>query len=227
MEHNDPPAHAAVRPGAPEVASPFWGWDDVAPSDTTLPTGTTSDVTAALDGIRALLRLMGEDPDRPGLVGTPARVVRAYLEMAARPGNPGHDLAVVFADIDHTTTPVVVGPVPFVSLCEHHLLPFTGEAWVAYVPSAGRVVGLSKLPRTVRHYAARPQVQERLTQQIAEAIDTHLQPAGVGVLVRGDHTCMSLRGTRTHGARMTTTNLRGTLAHPPLRSLFIDATKEG
>jgi GTP cyclohydrolase I len=205
----------------------FWQWADVAPVDTTLPEGRHEDVVNALRGIHALLRLMGEDPDRPGLTGTPARVVRAYLEMAARPGDPGHDLAVVFADIDHTNTPVVVGPIPFVSLCEHHLLPFTGEAWVAYVPSTGRVVGLSKLPRTVRHYAARPQVQERLTQQIAEAVDTYLEPAGVGVLVRGDHTCMSLRGARTSGARMTTTDLRGTLAHQPLRNLFIDATKEG
>lgn len=208
-----------------EAAEEFWKWADVAPPSSTLTPGATEDVNAALEGIRALLRLMGEDPDRPGLVGTPARVVKAYLEMAARPGDPSHDLAVVFADIDHPNTPVVVGPIPFTSLCEHHLLPFTGEAWVSYVPSSGRVVGLSKLPRTVQHYAARPQVQERLTQQIAEAVDTYLDPAGVGVLIRGDHTCMSLRGARTSGARMTTTDLRGSLAAPPFRNLFLDATK--
>jgi GTP cyclohydrolase I len=208
--------------------APFWTYADVAPTTpTTLPKGRDVDVAQALVGIEALLRLMGEDPTRPGLVGTPARVVRAYLEMASRPGDPGHDLAVVFADIDHPNTPVVVGPIPFVSLCEHHLLPFTGEAWVSYVPSLGRVVGLSKLPRTVHHFAARPQVQERLTQQIADALSDHLDPSGVGVVIRGDHTCMSLRGARTLGARMETTDLRGSLSTNPFRSQFLDATKGG
>lgn len=207
------------------TAQDFWTWADVAPADTTLPKGRDVDVAQALAGVEALLRLMGEDAGRPGLRGTPMRVVKAYLEMAARPGQPEHDLAVVFADIEHPNTPVVVGPIPFTSLCEHHLLPFTGEAWVTYVPSLGRVVGLSKLPRTVRHYAARPQVQERLTQQIADALSNHLDPAGVGVLVRGDHTCMSLRGAKTHGARMETVELRGSLSVNPFRSLFLDATR--
>lgn len=178
----------------------------------------------ALMGIRALLRLMGEDPNRPGLVNTPARVVRAYLEMASRPGEPGTDLAVVFSDIEHPGTPVTVGPIPFVSLCEHHLLPFTGTAWVSYVPHKGRVVGLSKLPRTVAHFAGRPQVQERLTQQIADALVTHLAPDGVGVLVRGEHSCMTLRGARTSGA-METFDLRGSMAEEPLRSNFLDTTR--
>lgn len=203
----------------------FWGYADVAPETTSVPEGTDLDVAKALDGIRALLRLMGEDDSRPGLVGTPARVVKSYLELAARPGDPGHDLAVVFADIDHPNTPVVVGPIAFTSLCEHHLLPFTGEAWVAYVPALGRVVGLSKLPRTVAHFAARPQVQERLTQQIADALSDHLDPSGVAVLIRGEHTCMSLRGARTSGALMETTDFRGSLAANPFRSLFLDATK--
>lgn len=204
----------------------FWTYEDVAPEATTVAPGTEEDTAQALAGIRSLLRLMGEDPDRPGLVGTPARVVRAWLELASRPGDPGLDLAVVFSDIDHPNTPVIVGPIPFVSLCEHHLLPFTGEAWVAYVPATGRVVGLSKLPRTVLHFAARPQVQERLTQQIADALDTHLTPSGVGVLVRGDHTCMSLRGAKTPG-RMETSDLRGSLASQPFRGMFLDATKGG
>jgi len=183
------------------------------------------DMGTALEGVKALLRLMGEDPSREGLVDTPSRVVKAYLEMAGRPGDPGRDLAVVFSDVQHPNTPVIVGPVPFVSVCEHHLLPFTGEAWVSYVPQAGRVVGLSKLPRTVAHYAGRPQVQERLTGQIADALVEHLDPAGVGVLIRGDHTCMSLRGSRTHGARMETSDLRGSLNVDPFRALFIDATR--
>lgn len=184
-----------------------------------------NDEALALAGFAALLRLMGEDPDRPGLVDTPARVVRAYLEMAGRPGDPGIDLAVVFPDINHPATPVIVGPIPFVSLCEHHLLPFTGEAWVSYVPQGNRVVGLSKLPRTVAHYAGRPQVQERLTGQIADALVEHLDPHGVGVLIRGDHTCMSLRGSRTAGALMETADLRGLLDRDPFRAVFLDATR--
>lgn len=210
-----------------DASQTFWTYQDVAPDDTTtVPEGVDQDVAQALVGVRALLRLMGEDPDRPGLVGTPARFVKAWLELASRPGDPGHDLAVVFADIDHPNTPVIVGPIPFVSLCEHHLLPFTGEAWVAYVPASGRVVGLSKLPRTVAHYAGRPQVQERLTQQVADALDEHLAPSGVGVLVRGDHTCMSLRGAKTPG-RMETSDLRGSLSSGPFRTMFLDATKGG
>ena len=179
----------------------------------------------AQNGVRALLALMGEDPGRPGLIDTPARVVRAYLEIAGRPGDPGADLAIVFPDVKHPGSPVIVGPIPFVSLCEHHLLPFTGSAWVSYVPNADRVVGLSKLPRTVAHYAGRPQVQERLTGQIADALSEHLDPLGVGVLIRGEHTCMSLRGSRTPGALMETSDLRGTLSTDPFRSLFLDAAR--
>lgn len=192
---------------------------------TTHGVNVESDLDAALWGVRALLRLMGEDPDRPGLVETPRRVVRAMLEIAGRPNDPGHDLAKVFPDVNHPGTPVIVGPVPFVSLCEHHLLPFTGEAWVSYVPRDGLVVGLSKLPRTVAHYAGRPQVQERLTSQIADSLVEHLDPVGVGVLISGEHTCMSLRGSRTHGARMETSDLRGSLDVDPFRSLFLDAAR--
>lgn len=185
------------------------------------------DTTRALLGVRALLRLMGENPDRPGLVNTPARVVKAYMEMASRPGDPAHDLAVTFADVAHPGTPVTVGPVPFVSLCEHHLLPFTGHVWVSYVPNRGRVVGLSKLPRTVAHFAARPQVQERFTAQVADAITEYVGPVGVGVMVRGNHSCMTLRGAKTSGA-METYDLRGTLRDDPmLRAEFIAATRGG
>lgn len=191
------------------------------------PVKIGEDLDTALLGMRALLRLMGEDPDRPGLINTPARVVKAYMEIAARPGNPGVDLAVVFSDVTHPGTPVTVGPIPFVSLCEHHLLPFTGSAWVSYVPNKGRVVGLSKLPRTVAHFAGRPQVQERLTAQIADAIADNLSPEGVGVLIRGEHTCMSLRGAKTEGAEMETFDLRGALREDPYRSEFLKATRRG
>jgi GTP cyclohydrolase I len=195
---------------------------DTPPVESTVP----GLVITAQEGVRALLCLMGEDPLRPGLQETPARVVRAYLEMASRPGDPGADLAVVFPDIHHPATPVSVGPIPFVSLCEHHLLPFTGEAWVSYVPQDGRVVGLSKLPRTVAHYAARPQVQERLTGQITDALVEHLDPAGVAVLIRGDHTCMSLRGARSTGALMETVDTRGVMhTDKAMRDYFLDVTR--
>jgi GTP cyclohydrolase I len=182
-------------------------------------------VDTAKAGVRALLVLMGENPDRDGLLDTPGRVVKAYLEMADRPGDPGRDLGVVFADVHHSHGPVLVGPIPFVSLCEHHLLPFTGQAWVSYIPHEGRVVGLSKLPRTVAHYAHRPQVQERLTAQIADALVEHLDPEGVGVVIQGDHTCMSLRGSHTRGAVMTTTDLRGAFRTDPLRTEFLDTAR--
>lgn len=187
--------------------------------------GLAADVDTATNGIRALLRLMGEDPDRPGLVNTPQRVVRAYLEMASRPNDPEHDLAVVFADVEHPGTPVTVGPIPFVSLCEHHLLPFTGTAWVAYVPRARRVVGLSKLPRTVAHYAGRPQVQERLTAQIADALVQYVNPLGCAVLVQGEHSCMRLRGAKTEGA-METFDLRGIMRDDPRHYMaFLDRAR--
>lgn len=209
------------------MSDTFWVWADVAPTKAAEQDSVAvdRDVNVAVEGIKALLRLMGEDPERPGLTGTPLRVVKSYLELAARPGDPAHDLATVFSDIDHPNTPVTVGPIPFVSLCEHHLLPFTGEAWVSYVPTLGRVVGLSKLPRTVQHYAARPQVQERLTQQIADALTEHLDPTGVAVLVRGNHTCMSLRGAKTAGAVMETVDMRGSLNAQPFRSMFLDAAR--
>ena len=185
----------------------------------------TAELDTALTGMRALLRLLGEDPNRPGLINTPARVVKAYMEIAGRPGDPGLDLAVVFSDVKHPGTPVTVGPIPFVSLCEHHLLPFTGTAWVSYVPRKGRVVGLSKLPRTVAHFAGRPQVQERLTAQIADALVRYLDPLGAAVLVRGEHTCMSLRGAKTEGALMETFDLRGNMQQDPYRREFLEATK--
>lgn len=207
MEHDHPATRPAVRAGATPVA-------------------LNDDLTqVAEDGVRALLALMGEDPGRPGLVDTPSRVVRAYLEMADRPGDPGRDLGVVFSDVRHPDGPVLVGPIAFVSLCEHHLLPFTGQAWVTYLPHGDRVVGLSKLPRTVAHYAHRPQVQERLTAQIADALVEHLDPDGVGVVINGLHSCMGLRGSRSTGTVMTTTDLRGQLRRDPLRTEFLEAAQ--
>lgn len=168
------------------------------------------DEAIALDGIRALLRLMGDDPDRDGIVETPERVVKAYLEMACRPGDPAEILSKRFA-VDHVDAMVAVGPVPFNSICEHHLLPFTGVAWIAYLPNPDtrEVVGLSKLPRLLQHFAQRPQIQERLTNQITDALDEHLSPLGAACLIRATHTCMSLRGVRSVGASMVTSSTTG------------------
>lgn len=174
----------------------------------------------ALEGIRALLQLVGEDPDRPGLADTPGRVIKAYRELCARPGDPDIDLGKTFPDVGAYRGVVAVGPIPFTSLCEHHLLPFTGTAHVGYIPAEGRVVGLSKIPRTVAHYAGRPQVQERLTNQIAYALASRLEPDGVAVVIRGHHTCMSLRGACATGA-METSDLRGDLATGHLRAEFM------
>lgn len=183
----------------------------------------------ATQGIRALLRLMGEDPDRDGLIDTPARVVRAYLELADRTGDPDLLLSTVFDNPDYPTDEMIaVGPIEFVSLCEHHLLPFTGTAWVAYIPAeGGGVVGLSKIPRLVEHFAHRPQVQERLTTQIVDTLVAHLEPKGAACVVSSTHSCMSLRGVRKAGARMVTSVLRGAIKDDPAaRAEFLALTRQ-
>lgn len=177
-----------------------------------------TDRTTAEAGIRALLRLMGEDPARPGLAVTPARVVDAYLEMTDRPGQVAQLLARQFDDGPKDGEMVTVRGVEFVSICEHHLLPFTGTATVAYIPAGERIVGLSKLPRLVHHLARRPQVQERLTGQVTAALDEHLDTKGAACRIEATHMCMSLRGVRAAGAAMVTTSLTG-------RFLENDATR--
>jgi GTP cyclohydrolase I len=193
---------------------------ELAPYETNRPLQLTADhrdTTLALAGVRALLRLMGEDPDREGLQDTPARVLRAYVELASRPGDPAALLGRVFSDSGYPPDQMItVGPIEFVSLCEHHLLPFTGVAHVAYIPGEdGRVVGLSKIPRVVEHYAHRPQVQERLTAQIADAMEEHLDPLGVGVVLQAKHACMGLRGVRKPDAVMVTSVMHGAFRRNP------------
>lgn len=192
-------------------------------------TPVDADVRTAVDGIAALLRLLGRNPTHdPGVQDTPARFVRAIMEMGSSTADPARILGVTFDGVDYPSDQMVaVGPIPFVSLCEHHLLPFPGTAWIGYVPAGGRVVGLSKLPRLLDHYAARPQVQERLTTQVADALMQHLDPAGAAVLIRASHGCMTHRGVRKPGANMVTSVLRGVfMDDPTTRAEFLALTRE-
>jgi GTP cyclohydrolase I len=158
--------------------------------------------------VRAILTEIGEDPDRQGLRGTPERVHRMYAELTAGYHvDPDRLINDAVFDVDYSEM-VVVKDILFYSLCEHHLLPFFGSAAVAYIPR-GKVVGLSKIPRVVEMYARRLQVQERLTQQIAQFLETRLQPQGVGVVIEATHLCAVMRGVRKPGTVMTTSAVLG------------------
>ncbi len=158
--------------------------------------------------VRQILVEIGEDPDREGLLGTPDRVHRMYMELTAGYHVDAERLlnGAIF-DIDYSEM-VVVREIPFHSLCEHHLLPFFGTASVAYIPE-GRVIGLSKIPRIVEMYARRLQVQERLTQQVADFLMERLAPKGVGVVLEASHLCAVMRGVRKPGTIMTTSAVLG------------------
>ncbi|OZM70893.1 GTP cyclohydrolase I FolE [Amycolatopsis antarctica] len=175
------------------------------------PGGPVFDQARAERAIRELLLACGEDPDRNGLQETPARVARAYQEMfAGLYDDPDTVLDKTF-DESHEEL-VLVTDIPMYSTCEHHLVPFHGVAHVGYIPNElGRVTGLSKLARLVDLYARRPQVQERLTSQLADAMERKLQPRGVIVVVQAEHLCMAMRGIRKPGARTTTSAVRGQL----------------
>jgi GTP cyclohydrolase I len=163
--------------------------------------------------VREILLAIGEDPDREGLQRTPERFAAAYAELfAGLREDPRQHLGVTF-DEGHKEM-VVLRDIPFASMCEHHLLPFTGKAHVGYIPQ-GRVVGLSKLARLVEGYARRPQVQERLTSEIADAIMEELQPDGCGVVIEAVHTCMTIRGIKKSGATMITSAVRGGFKRRP------------
>ncbi len=158
--------------------------------------------------VRDILREIGEDPERQGLLGTPGRVHRMYAELTAGYHvDPVRLLNGAIFDVDHSAM-VVVKDIPFHSLCEHHLLPFFGIASVAYIPD-GRVIGLSKIPRVVEMYARRLQVQERLTQQVADFLMERLAPHGVGVVLEATHLCAVMRGVRKPGTVMTTSAVLG------------------
>lgn len=173
------------------------------------------------DAVKNILTEIGEDPNREGLIKTPQRVAKAYKELTE-----GYDMNVEEIINDALFTVkynemVVVTNIEFYSLCEHHLLPFFGEAHIAYIPNE-KVVGLSKIPRIVEMFARRLQVQENMTQQIAEILNKTLNPQGVAVVIKGHHMCMSMRGVRKEQAQMTTSALLGTFkTNPATRNEFM------
>ena len=167
------------------------------------------DQERAAAAVRELLIAVGEDPDRPGLQDTPARVARAYAETFAGLGQDPIEILSTTFDEDHDEL-VLVKDIPMYSTCEHHLVPFHGVAHVGYIPGEdGRVTGLSKLARLVEVYARRPQVQERMTAQIADALAEALKPRGVLVVIEAEHLCMAMRGIRKPGATTETSAVRG------------------
>lgn len=161
--------------------------------------------------VRTILAAIGESPDRPDLLETPARVARMYREVFSGIGrDPAGELDVSF--VSEYDELILLRDIPLVSFCEHHLLPFLGRAHVGYVPNArGQITGLSKLARVVDVAARRPQVQERLTVQIADALTSRLEPRGVIVVVEAEHLCMAIRGVNKPGATMVTSVVRGAL----------------
>ncbi len=159
--------------------------------------------------VREILIAIGEDPDREGLVETPSRVARMYEEIfGGLEDDPTRHLKLFDESSEEM---VVVRDIPLYSMCEHHLIPFLGKAHIAYIPSDGRVIGLSKLARIVDCFARRPQLQERLTSQVADFLYENLQPMGVAVVIEAEHLCMTMRGARASGAKTMTSAFRGTM----------------
>ena len=159
--------------------------------------------------VRTLLAWAGDDPDREGLVDTPRRVVKAYEELfGGYRERPGEVLQRVFAEVEGYADIVLVRDIPFYSHCEHHIAPFFGKAHIGYYPRAG-AVGLSKLARIVEVFARRLQTQEALTAQIINAIERHLRPRGVAVMIEAEHTCMAMRGVKKQGSSTVTTQFTG------------------
>ena len=178
------------------------------------------DLDAAEEAARAFLRALGLDPEAEGLRDTPRRMADAYAELLT---SRAFDLT-TFANEERYDELVLARDIPIRSLCEHHLLPFVGVAHVGYLPGE-RILGLSKLARVVELFAHGPQVQERLTKQIADWLDRHLQPSGVGVVIEAEHLCMTLRGVQAVGSRTLTSTLSGVLREDPRsRSEFLALT---
>ncbi len=160
--------------------------------------------------VREILLAVGEDPDREGLIETPGRVARMYAEIFSGLNENAENHLKIFNESNNEEM-VIVKDIPLYSMCEHHLLPFVGKAHIAYIPGNGRVIGLSKLARIVNVFAKRPQLQERLTAQVADFLYEHLEPKGVAVVVEAEHLCMTMRGARASGSQTRTSALRGTM----------------
>ena len=186
---------------------------------------TQADAEAA---VRTLIEWAGDDPDREGLLETPKRVAKAYRELfAGYAADPRDYLARTFEEVGGYDELVVLRDIRVVSFCEHHMLPFLGKAHVAYLPR-DRVVGISKLARVVNGFARRLQIQEKLTAEIAGAIQDILKPKGVGVVVISEHSCMTMRGVNTPGSRLTTSHLLGEVRDDPrTRQEFFELVREG
>lgn len=181
----------------------------------------------AEEAVKTLIRWIGDDPKREGLLETPARVLRAYGEWFAGYGDdPAEHLARTFEEVGGYDEPVLLRAIPFRSCCEHHMAPITGVAHISYLPAA-RVVGISKLARVVDGFAKRLQIQERMTAEIAGAIDEVLQPRGVGVVIEANHACMSSRGVHKHGASLVTSRMIGVFKDDPvIRSEFLASIRQ-
>lgn len=160
--------------------------------------------------VREILIAVGEDPDRAGLLETPRRVANMYEELFAGLSEDPHQ-HLKFFDEKSNDELVIVRDIPFSSMCEHHLLPFVGKAHIAYIPSDNKIIGLSKLARIVDNFAKKPQVQERLTHDIADFLNDNLSPKGVAVIIEAEHMCMSIRGAKASGSQTQTSALRGIL----------------
>jgi GTP cyclohydrolase I len=186
---------------------------------------TQQDAEAA---VRTLIEWAGDDPDREGLLETPKRVAKAYRELfAGYEADPREYLERTFEEVGGYDELVVLHDIRVVSFCEHHMLPFLGKAHVGYLPS-NRVVGISKLARVVNGFARRLQIQEKLTAEIAEAIQDILNPKGVGVVVVSEHSCMTMRGVNTPGSRLTTSHLVGVVRDDPrTRQEFFELVRNG
>lgn len=187
--------------------------DDLDMAEEIIPKAGAVDILRIEKAVREILIAIGDDPDREGLLKTPNRVARAYAElMRGMNDNPRRHLRTVFHE--RYDEVVLLRDIGFHSLCEHHLLPFTGRVHVAYLPD-GKVVGLSKLARLVDGLAHRPQIQERLTTQIADALMEELEPLGAACVIEATHTCMTIRGAMKPGSTMVTSALRGVFRENP------------
>lgn len=163
------------------------------------------------DAVRELLLAVGEDPEREGLLETPQRVARMYEEIFSGLQDDPKNYLKIFNEQGQHEEMVIVRDIPLYSVCEHHLLPFIGKAHIAYIPKGGQIIGLSKFARIVDCFARRPQVQERLTAQIADFLYDNMKPYGVAVLIEAEHLCMTMRGARAAGSTTQTSALRGSM----------------